>query len=274
MKRKAFFVLMITLLCVRPGADARAEAYADTEYTAAEPATLTVLGHGDISVAPDRAVLRLGAVAQAAKAAEAQDQVNRIVHDSIKKIKLLGVEDKNIATVDLSIYPVYENQPPEHRDQASPPAVRGYRAGNIIEVQIEKLDRLGDVIDAGLAAGANRIEGLTFGLKDDANSRKQALQLAVAEAEAKADAIARAMGVDIIGIKQISEGGVTLVRPQMDSGAVFSARAAATPVQAGQVRIEASVTVSYYIAEAEADSPDTGSVSMGPVRITLAIVHP
>ncbi|MFZ0611542.1 MAG: SIMPL domain-containing protein [Desulfobacterales bacterium] len=261
MKRKAFFLLMLTLFCVRPGADARAETFNDTEYAAAEPATLTVRGHGDISVAPDRAVLRLGAVAQAAKAAEAQNQVNRIVHDIIKKIKLLGVEDKNIATVDLSIYPVYENQPPEPRDQASPPAVRGYRADNIIKVEIEKLERLGDVIDAGLDAGANRLEGLSFGLKNDGDSRQLALRLAAEEAEAKADAIARAMGVDIIGIKQISEGGVSLVRPQLDSGAAFSARAAATPVQAGQVRIEASVTVSYYITEAEAPGPETGSVT-------------
>ncbi|MFZ0241721.1 MAG: SIMPL domain-containing protein [Desulfobacterales bacterium] len=261
MKRKAFFWLMLTLFCLRPGADARAETFNDNEYAAAEPSTLTVRGHGDISVVPDRAVLRLGAVAQADKAAEAQSRVNRIVQDMIKKIKLLGVEDKNIATIDLTIYPVYENQPPEARDQGSPPVIRGYRAGNVIEVQIEKLERLGDVIDAGLDAGANRLEGLSFGLGNDGDARRQALRLAVAEAEAKADAIARAMGVDIIGIKQISEGGVSLVRPQMDSAAAFSARAAATPVQAGQVRIEGSVTVSYYITEAEAPGPETGSVT-------------
>ncbi len=265
MNRKTFFLLMLALFCVRPGDDARAGAGAfndtdnDTEYAAAEPSTLTVHGHGGVSVAPDRAVLRLGAVAQADKAAEAQDHVNRIVQDSIKKIKLLGVENKNITTVELTIYPVYENQPPEPREQGSLPVIRGYRAGNVIEVQIEKLDRLGDVIDAGLAAGANRLEGLSFGLRNDGEFRQQALRLAAEDAEAKADAIARAMGVDILGIKQISEEGVTLARPQMDAGAAFSARAA--PVQAGQVRIEASVTVSYYVTETEAPGPDGGSVS-------------
>ncbi|MGA8020866.1 MAG: SIMPL domain-containing protein, partial [Desulfobacterales bacterium] len=103
--------------------------------------------------------------------------------------------------------------------------------------------------------------GLSFDLKDDGESRAQALRLATEEADAKADAIARAMGVEIVGIKQISEAGINLVRPQMDSGPVFSARAAATPVQAGQVRVEASLTVSYYITDAEPPNSDTSTVT-------------
>jgi uncharacterized protein YggE len=69
------------------------------------------------------------------------------------------------------------------------------------------------------------------------------------------------MGVEMVGIKQISETGISLVRPQMDSGVVFSARAAATPVQAGQVRVEASLTVTYYIIDAEPPDSDTNTVS-------------
>jgi uncharacterized protein YggE len=87
------------------------------------------------------------------------------------------------------------------------------------------------------------------------------LRLATEEADAKAIAIARAMGVEIVGIKQISEAGICFVRPQMDSGPVFSARAAATPVQAGQVRVEASLTVSYYITEVEPPVSDTNTVT-------------
>jgi uncharacterized protein len=261
MKRKVFLFMVVSLFWVGIWVAAHADPLDGNEYAVTEPSTLTVGGHGEVSVAPDRAVLRLGAVAQAAKASEAQSQVNQVVQNIIKDIKTLGVADKNIATIDLSIYPVYGNQQPEPQDQTTQPVIRGYRASNIIRVQIENLERLGGVIDAGLNAGANRIEGLSFDLKDDGASRAQALRLATEEADAKANAIATAMGVEIVGIKQISEAGVSLVRPQMDSGPVFSARAAATPVQSGQVRVEASLTVSYYITDAEPPESDTNTVS-------------
>jgi hypothetical protein len=103
--------------------------------------------------------------------------------------------------------------------------------------------------------------GLSFDLKDDGEARAQALRLATEEAEAKATAIARAMGIEIVGIKQISEAGINYLRPQMDSGPAFSARAAATPVQAGQVRVEASLTVSYYITETESPDSDTNTAT-------------
>ena len=261
MKRKVSLCLLVTLFWVGIWGSAQAETLDDNEYVATESSTLTVGGHGEVSVAPDRAVLRLGAVAQAVKASEAQGQVNQVVQNIIKGIKSLGVAGKNIATIDLSIYPVYGNQPPEPREQTTQPVIHGYRASNIIRVQIDKLESLGGVIDAGLNAGANRIEGLSFDLKNDGESRAQALRLATEEADAKANAIARAMGVEIVGIKQISEAGISFVRPQMDSGPVFSARAAATPVQAGQVRVEASLTVSYYITEAEPPDSDTNTVT-------------
>jgi uncharacterized protein YggE len=261
MKRKASLYTVVTLFCVGIWVSAQAEPLDGNEYAVTEPSTLTVGGRGEVSVAPDRAVLRLGAVAQAAKASEAQSQVNQVVQNIIKGIKSLGVSDKNIATIDLSIYPVYGNQQPEPQGQTTEPVIRGYRASNIIRVQIEKLESLGGVIDAGLNAGANRIEGLSFDLKDDGESRAQALRLATEEADAKANAIARAMGVEIVGIKQISEAGISLFRPQMDSGPVFSARAAATPVQAGQVRVEASLTVSYFIIDAEPPDSDDNTVT-------------
>lgn len=260
MERNISLLLVITLLWAGQWGRAQAESLDDTEYTV-EPATLTVRGHGEVSAAPDRAILRLGVVAQAAKASEAQDRVNPVVQNIIKNIKLLGVAEQDITTIDLSIYPVYGNQHPEPQDQTHPPAIHGYRASNIIRIQIDSLGNLGGVIDAGLDAGANRIEGLSFELKDDGDSRKQALRLAAGQAAAKANAIAQAMGVEVIGIKQVSEAGVNLTRPQMDSGPVFSARAAATPVQAGQVRVEASLTVCYYIADIEPPGPDDSTIT-------------
>ncbi|MGB5619782.1 MAG: SIMPL domain-containing protein, partial [Desulfobacterales bacterium] len=79
MKRNVSLCMVVTLFCVGIWAGVQAEPLDGNEYAVTEPSTLTVGGHGEVSVAPDRALLRLGAVAQAAKASEAQSQVNQVV---------------------------------------------------------------------------------------------------------------------------------------------------------------------------------------------------
>jgi uncharacterized protein YggE len=249
MKRYVCLLAFITLLGTATGRQVLAQSHDKNPPRVKGPSTLTVSGHGEVRVAPDRALLRLGAVAQAPSASLAQNQANQIVQNIIKGITSLGVAGRDIATGTLSLSPLYDDQPPEPRQRTAQPSIRGYRATNIIGIQIEDLTTIGPLIDVGLDAGANRVAGISFDLRDDGDARRQALRQAAAEADEKAGAIARAMGVEIMGIQDITERGVNLIRPQADAGAVFSAGRTQTPVQAGQVRVEASLEVSYLIAE-------------------------
>jgi uncharacterized protein YggE len=140
--------------------------------------TLTVTGEGEASARPDRAVVQLGAVAQAEHASAAQQQVNQPMESAIKLIRELGIPEESITTVGLMLSPVYsEARPPREHLQAQPRIV-GYRASNRIRVEIDNLDRIGAVIDAGLQAGANHVEDLSFRLKDETAARSEALRLA------------------------------------------------------------------------------------------------
>ena len=207
--------------------------------------SLTVLGHGEVQVAPDMAVVRLGAVAQAEKAESAQDRVNAAVQGLLKGLKAIGIPEERITTVELSITPVYGNQPPGPAGILPESVIIGYRASNVVKVRIQDLHVIGRVVDAGLAAGANRVEGISFGLKDDREHRRQALSLAAADARTKADAVAKAMGVQLVGVRSVSEGSGDLVRP-MEATPRLTAMASA-PIQPGQLQIKASLTVSYEI---------------------------
>jgi len=73
----------------------------------AEAPTIVVTGSGDVSAAPDRAVVNLGAVAEAKQAIEAQKQLNQIMQRVVKDIKAMGIADEKIRTDRLSLYPVY-----------------------------------------------------------------------------------------------------------------------------------------------------------------------
>lgn len=223
--------------------------------------TLTVNGRGEVSVTPDRAVVRLGAVVQAPNAAEAQSQVNGIVTKAIEGIRALGIAEERIGTQTLDLSPVYEMPPPHpvQGGEGEPPESReprivAYRASNTIRVEVDDLTKVGPVIDAGVAAGANNVEGISFELQDDAAARRDALAKAVEEARAKARIMAAALEVEIAGVLEATEGGVDLYPVQYDLGRRAFAgaeMAMATPVQPGQVRVEASVTIRYRIGQSQ-----------------------
>jgi uncharacterized protein YggE len=217
--------------------------------------TLTVSGTGEAFGAPDRAVVRLGAVAQAPQAADAQKQVGEIVARTIDALKQLGIDEKAIRTAGVSLSPVYTDfQPPRPAQQQQPPQepkISGYRASNTVEVRLDDLTKIGPVIDAGIGTGANNVEGVEFQLKDDAPQRKAALKQAAGDARGKAEALAEAMGMRLGGAIEVIEGGVGGWPPipfARRGGAMLAeAMAAGTPIQPGQLQITASVTITYRL---------------------------
>ena len=214
--------------------------------------TLTVGGDAEIAAAPDLAVVRLGASVQQPAAAGAQRRVNEIMKAAVAAIVATGVTKQDVQTAQLTLHPVYADRRPDPRS-AGPdegPRVVSYRATNTIAVQVRELSNVGAVLDAGMAAGANELQGIEFRLKDDQAQRLQALGAATEEAKRKAEAIAGAAGVRLAGLHTIQEGGHQVLRPQLQASRMsMAAEAAGTPVLPGQVTVRASVTLVYQLAK-------------------------
>ena len=85
-----------------------------------------------------------------------------------------GIRRDSIETLNFSVYPEYVTD-----DRGENPRVRGYRVTNQVSLKTRRLDAVGTLIDAALEAGANRVEGISFGLSDP--------QAAEAEPPAAAD---------------------------------------------------------------------------------------
>src|SRR4051812_19190882 len=77
---------------------------------------LTVVGTAEASATPDRATLRLGALAQADSAANAQAQVSGTVEKILEALKDLNIPAADISTSNLSLTPVYAQPPRENAD--------------------------------------------------------------------------------------------------------------------------------------------------------------
>ena len=217
--------------------------------------SLVVTGEGEVSVRPDRAVVRLGATAQANDAKTAQEQVNAIVNKALEAITGLGIRQENISTAGLSLYPVFSNpsfQPPREGEQQQEPRIVGYRASNTLQIRTDDIKQVGAVIDAGVGAGANQLESLTFELKDNANAYSEAIQQAARRARDKASTLANAMGVRLLEVLEVTEGGATVIPPIPYMGRAMLAEAGTTtPVEPGQIQVKASVTIRYKINAAQ-----------------------
>lgn len=202
---------------------------------------LTVTGSSEVMVAPDQATVTVGVLAQASKAQDAQEQANRIAQQFLDAVAKLGIQKKDIQTSQLSLSPVYENPKP-----GEAPRISGYRAENSLSVRLDDFKLIGPVIDAGVASGANNIQGVSFSVKDDIEARLRALTLAAAEAKRKAETMAQALGITLDGVFDVVESGAQ-VMPNYYDGRGMAALKAATPVEPGQISVNATMTVRYAI---------------------------
>ena len=215
---------------------------------------ITVQGDAEVRRVPDEATVRLGVVAQEPNAQAAQASANRIAQAILAAVRDLDIPDTAIQTSRLVLYPVY-SQPPRtlSREEDFVPEIVAYTASNTVSVRVEDLTKVGPVVDAGIGAGANQVEGVDFRLRDDTAARAEALQAAVAEARGEAEAIARALGVALGPVLAADEGSVRVAYPGMERAAFAMdvPQAAPTPVAPGDITVTASVTVRYGIAGRE-----------------------
>jgi uncharacterized protein YggE len=208
------------------------------------PATITVTGEGLTEVAPDLATLSIGVTTTGETAAEALAANSAALDAVLARLKAAGVEDRDLQTANLSVNPNWTGY-----DSSSSGAqtIDGYTAMNMVSVRIRALEGLGAVLDAAVSDGANTLNGLTFGLQDPRPAMDAARQAAVEDARAKAALIAAAAGVGLGDIVSISEGGGYGGPAPMFKDAAVSA--APVPVQAGELSMQASVTVVWELQQ-------------------------
>lgn len=201
---------------------------------------LTVTGSAEVSAAPDEATVRLGVSEMAPTAQEAQSKANAVINAFLKKLQALGIDKKDIQTSQMSLQPQYQ-----YPQTGGSPKLTGYTAADVLTVRLSDFDKIGDVIDAGTAVGVNTIQGINFGLRNDAAAQAEAYRQAVADARAKAEAIAGALNMKITGVFDVTAGGGA---PQpIYYGRMDKAMAAGTPVEPGQVQVGVSLTIRYRI---------------------------
>ncbi len=207
---------------------------------------IVVTGYGSTSVSPDQAKISLGVLTMAPTAREAQQENAARANKIVGALVNAGVPKDKIATQGYSIWPEYSYPKPEEKKA---PSIVAYRVSNTILITLDDIKKAGNVIDTAVAAGANQVQSIQFLRRDTGAAQREALQKACQEARQKADAIAQSLGVQIAGVQSVQESGSATPPPIVYPGAKMAnvAGSAPTPIEPGELQVNASVTVVFRI---------------------------
>jgi len=192
---------------------------------------LQVSAQGEVHRVPDVAQVGVGVVTEAADAKAALAANATQMERVIAAVRKAGIADKDVQTTGVSLQPQYqyvENQPLK---------LSGYQANNRVSVKVRDVSKVGDVLDAFVAQGANQIDGPSFTLDDPDSALDEARRVALAKARARAAMYAKSLGLKIGRIVSIDETGAGFQPPQpmmMMAKAGMAQDSAQTPVMPGE----------------------------------------
>jgi len=212
---------------------------ATTTTTGAAANTVTASGAGAAQAVPDTAEMSFGVSTTSPNAKTALEQASRSAEQIASAVKKQGVAGEDIQTQDVSVYP-------QTTDQNGKQAITGYQASLSVRVNVRDISKLGEVISAANAAGANDISGPSFTVADPAPARAKAIDEAVADARKSAEAMAKAAGKsvgDVLSMSSSDAGSVPMAFGASD--AVGAAKA--VPIEPGQLDITANVVVVFEL---------------------------
>lgn len=207
------------------------------QQTVRQTRTITVIGNGQIVAQPNFAEVQIEVSTEADEVTEAQRENAVKMNQVIQSLLALNISREDIQTAFYNVFPRYDFI--EGRQ-----VFRGYEVTNSLTVKIRNINEVGLVIDTVLRNGANRISQLEFKLDNEETYQNQALQLALQNANSKAQAIAVSLQLPYmpqpIEIEEVSTGGPILYRT-----VAMTEQALGTPIEPGTITIDAAVRVKY-----------------------------
>jgi uncharacterized protein YggE len=201
--------------------------------------TVTASGAGTTQAVPDTAEMSFGVTTTSANAKTALDQASKNGEQISAALKEQGIAAEDIQTRDVSVYP-------QTADQNGRQVVTGYQASLSVSVKVRDISKLGEIISAANAEGANNVSGPAFTIADPAPARAKAIEEAVTDARKSAEAMAKAAGKSVGAVVSMSSSDVGSVPYAMAAAADMRA-AGSVPIEPGQLDITANVVVVFEL---------------------------
>jgi len=202
---------------------------------------LDISATGEATRVPDVAIITAGVVTRAASATAALQQNAARMERVRTALKRSGIADRDIQTSNIGLNPEYRYV------QDQPPQLTGYTASNQLSVRFRDIAKSGDILDALVAEGANSINGpnLTIDKPDEALDEARTKALGIGRA--RAELYARSLGMRVVRLLSVSEGGGSYpVPPPMPM--MMEARAqAGTKIDPGEQKLSVTLGMVFEL---------------------------
>ncbi|MGI8610807.1 MAG: SIMPL domain-containing protein [Sphingomicrobium sp.] len=203
---------------------------------------LDVSATGEISRVPDIAIISAGVMTRSASATGAISENAARMERVRAGLKRAGIADRDIQTSNISLNPEYRYQ------ENQPPQLTGYTASNQVNVRFRDIRNTGRILDALVAEGANQINGPSLTIDKPEAALDEARAKAVAAGRARAELYARALGMRVVRLLSVSEGGGYSVPPSMQMmRAERGGVAADTKIDPGEQQLQVTLAMSFEL---------------------------
>ena len=241
MSKKVLLVLVLTILLgtvvIAGSALPRGVAVAQSDEM---NHTISVTGCGTVEVSPDIAYLNVGVAVENKDPTQAMDDLTVKANAIVEALKKAGVKKEDIKTTGLSLYPVYSYDPDTGKQ-----TLEGYRASESFSIKAE-LSNAGKLLTIASKNGATDIQGIVFDVSNKDELKLKAIENAMKDARAKADAALIGTNYKVTGIKTISVESAPIYPVYRDM--LVQGAEANVPIEGGTIGVDANVSVVFYFS--------------------------
>jgi uncharacterized protein len=204
-------------------------------------ARIIVIGAGSVSAPPDYARITSGVTTRAKTAKEASDADAKTMAAVLAALQSAGIEQKDIQTSRFSVQPVYTSPGPNMEQRLT-----GFSVSNQVSVTIREIDKVGDILDRLVTAGATDAGNVEFLHTDSSKTLDQAREAAMLDARRKAELYAHAAGLTLGSVAWVTEdSSAPLFAPKV---AMRAAMPGGAPIATGEDTLQVQITVGFEIA--------------------------
>lgn len=221
------------------------------QATAEQPdnrGVISVSGNATENYQADTVTVTLSVITSAKTVKEATQENNKTAGNVISSIK--KVINSSTDTIKTSMYSVYPEYIYDNSKRTN--VLTGYKAVNQVTVTSKQINNGSNIIDAAISAGANRVENIDFSKDRNTISCKSVIEKATANAKQNANYALQELGAKITGIKNINVNCDSNIEPRpmrtyLGLAESAGAKAAPTPIEAGDTKIYSNVNIDFFI---------------------------
>jgi uncharacterized protein YggE len=222
--------------------------------------TINVSGEGEVFAVPDTATFSVTVQETAKDVETAQTAATTKGNAIIAYLKGQGIDEKDIQTTDYSVNPQYEYQNTACAGSSGgttiycPPGkqvLTGFEVSQTLTVKVRDTSKAGALLSGVGSKGASSVSGLSFTVDDQDALEAQARDKAIQSAKAKAEVLAKSLGVSIVRVVGFNENQnypIYAQKATFSMAADSAGNPAPSPeIPVGQNKITSNVNVTYEI---------------------------